>query len=330
MIRRLPAKGWLPVLGRSLAVALCACAALAQAQDYPIRPIRVVVPFSPGGAVDGPMRIIAEAMAKSMGQPVVVENKPGAGATIGAEVVAKSPPDGYTLLLASQTNVISASLYSKLPYDAMEDFAPISLIGREPGVLVVNPSVPVKSFQEFVAYVQARPGKVDYASSGNGSGQHLFMALLASTLGLKMNHVPYRGSGQATTDLIAGVVQASIPGTAGMVGHIRAGKLRALAVTGAKRSPQLPDVPTLIESGVPGYEAYVWMGLMAPKGAPAPIVDRLHAEVLKALATDPVKTYMANAGIEIVGSAPAEFGSFYRVEKERWAKVIKETGAKVD
>ncbi|HUH93666.1 MAG TPA: tripartite tricarboxylate transporter substrate binding protein [Casimicrobiaceae bacterium] len=313
-----------------LAIALLACAALAQAQGYPTRPIRVVVPFSPGGAVDGPMRVVAQAMAKSMGQPVVVENKPGAGATMGADVVAKSLPDGYTLLLASQTNVISASLYSKLPYDAMEDFAPVSLIGREPGVLVVNPSVPAKTFPEFVAYVQARPGKVDYASSGNGSGQHLFMALLASTLGLKMNHVPYRGSGQATTDLIAGVVQASIPGTAGMVGHIRAGKLRALAVTGAQRSPQLPDLPTLIESGVPGYEAYVWMGLMAPKGTPAPIVDKLNGEVLKALATDSVKTYMANAGIEIVGSSAVAFGTFYRAEKERWAKVIKETGAKVD
>ena len=330
MIRRLVASGRRRALGRAVAIGLFGCAVLAQAQDFPTRPIRVVVPFSPGGAVDGPMRVIAEAMAKSMGQPVVVENKPGAGATIGAEVVAKSPPDGYTLLLASQTNVISASLYSKLPYDAMEDFAPISLIGREPGVLVVNPSLPVKTFQEFVAYVRARPGKVDYASSGNGSGQHLFMALLASTMGLKMNHVPYRGSGQATTDLIAGVVQASIPGTAGMVGHIRAGKLRALAVTGARRSPQLPDVPTLIESGVPGYEAYVWMGLMAPKGTPAPIIDRLHAEVVKALATDAVKTYMANAGTDIVGSVPAEFGTFYRAEKERWAKVIKETGAKVD
>ncbi len=300
------------------------------AQEYPARPIRVVVPFSPGGAVDGPMRIIAEAMSKSMDAQMIVDNRPGAGATIGADVVAKSAPDGYTLLLASQTNVISATLYSKLPYDPLEDFVPISLIGREPGVLVVNPSLPVKTFQEFVAYVKERPGKVDYASSGNGSGQHLFMALLASMTGLEMNHVPYRGSGQATTDLIAGVVQAAIPGTAGMVGHIRAGKLRALAVTGAKRSPQLPDVPTLIESGVPGYEAYVWMGLMAPKGTPAPIVEKLQREVLKALSTEAVKTYMANAGIEIVGSTPAEFGTFYRVEKDRWAKVIRETGAKVD
>jgi tripartite-type tricarboxylate transporter receptor subunit TctC len=311
-------------------VLLAATVTLAHAQDYPARPIRIVVPFSPGGAVDGPIRVIADAMSKSMNAPVVIENKPGAGATIGADAVAKSPPDGYTLLLASQTNVISATLYAKLPYDPVEDFVPISLIGREPGVLVVNPALPVKTFQEFAAYVKERPGKVDYASSGNGSGQHLFMALLASTLGLKMNHVPYRGSGQATTDLIGGQVQASIPGTSGMVGHIKAGKLRALAVTGAKRSPQLPDVPTLIESGVPGYEAYVWMGLMAPKGTPAPIIDKLQREVLRALAADEVKKYMDSAGMERVGSTPAEFGTFYRAEKERWAKVIKETGAKVD
>jgi len=305
-------------------------AAAGHAEDYPARPIRVVVPFSPGGAVDGPMRIIAEEMGKSMNAQFIVDNKPGAGATIGADAVAKSPPDGYTLLLASQTNAISATLYSKLPYDPVEDFAPISLIGREPGVLVVNPALPVKTFQAFVAYVKERPGQVDYASSGNGSGQHLFMALLASTMGLRMNHVAYRGSGQATTDMIAGIVQASIPGTAGMVGHIRSGKLRALAVTGAKRSPQLPDVPTLIESGVPGYEAYVWMGLMAPKGTPAAVVEKLQRAVAKALATDAVKAYMANAGIEIVGSTPAEFGAFFREEKDRWAKVIRETGAKVD
>jgi tripartite-type tricarboxylate transporter receptor subunit TctC len=178
--------------------------------------------------------------------------------------------------------------------------------------------------------VKARPGQIDFASSGNGSGQHLFTALLASMTGMKMNHVPYRGSGQATTDLIAGTVQMAIPGTAGMVGHVKAGRLRALAVTGAGRSPQLPDVPTVIESGVPGYEAYVWMGLLAPKGTPAPIVDRLHRELTQVLATSEVKSYMATAGIEIVGSTPAEFGTFFRSEKERWAKVIHETGAKVD
>jgi tripartite-type tricarboxylate transporter receptor subunit TctC len=302
----------------------------AQAQDYPSRPVRVVVPFSPGGAVDGPMRVIAQELSKRLGQQVIVDNKPGAGATIGTDVVAKASADGYTLLLASQTNAISATLYPKLPYDPIEDFTPISLLGREPGVLVVHPSLPVKTFQEFVAYVKERPGRIDYASSGNGSGQHLFVALLASMTGMKMNHVPYRGSGQATADLLGGQVQVSIPGTAGMVGHIKAGKLRALAVTGARRSPQLPDVPTVMESGVPGYEAYVWMGLLAPKGTPALIVDKLFRELTQVLATSEVKTYMTSAGIEIVGSTPAEFGTFFRAEKELWARVIRETGAKID
>jgi len=327
MDRRMMAPAAL-VLAAAALVALGA--SVAQAQDYPSRPVRVVVPFSPGGAVDGPMRVIAQELSKRLGQQVIVDNKPGAGATIGTDVVAKAPADGYTLLLASQTNAISATLYPKLPYDPIEDFTPISLIGREPGVLVVHPSLPVKTFQEFVAYVKERPGRVDYASSGNGSGQHLFVALLASMTGMKMNHVPYRGSGQATADLLGGQVQLSIPGTAGMVGHIKAGKLRALAVTGAKRSPQLPDVPTVMESGVPGYEAYVWMGLLAPKGTPAPIVDKLFRELTQALATSEVKTYMASAGIEIVGSTPAEFATFFRAEKELWARVIRETGAKID
>ena len=316
---------------RTLALASIAFAApLTAQQDYPNRPIRVVVPFSPGGAVDGPMRVIAQGLSKRLGQQVVVENKPGAGATIGSEMVAKSPADGYTLLLASQTNAISASMYRNLTFDPVDDFAPIALIGREPGVVVVHPSLPVNSLQELIAYVKARPGKIDYASSGNGSGQHLFMALLASMTGMQLNHVPYRGSGQATTDLLAGVVPISIPGTAGMVGHIKGGKLRALAVTGIKRSPQLPDVATIDESGVPGYEAYVWMGLLAPKGTPPSIIDRLQRELKDVLASSEAKTYMDTAGIEIVGSTPAEFGTFFRSEKDRWAKVIKETGAKID
>jgi tripartite-type tricarboxylate transporter receptor subunit TctC len=313
-----------------LAAALCVGAAAAQAQDYPTRTIRVVVPFSPGGAVDGPMRLIAQELGKRLGQAVVVENKPGAGATIGTDVVAKAAPDGYTLLLASQTNAISATLYAKLPFEPIDDFTPITLIGREPGVVVVNPSLPVTTLSQFIAYVKERPGKVDYASSGNGSGQHLFAALLASKTGMKMNHVPYRGSGQATTDLLSGVVAMAIPGTAGMVGHIKAGKLRALAVTGAKRSPQLPDVPTVMEAGVPDYTAYVWMGLLAPKGTSPSIVDRLQREVVAVLGEDDVKQYMATAGIEIVGSTPAEFGTFFRAEKDLWAKVIRDTGARID
>ena len=315
----------------SVALALpLGCADMAQAQEYPSRAVRVVVPFSPGGAVDGPMRLVADGLSKRLGQTVFVENKPGAGATIGTELVAKAPPDGYTLLLASQTNAISATLYQHLSYDPVEDFEPISLIGREPGVIVVHPSLPVHTLQELIAYVKAHPGEVDYASSGNGSGQHLFAALLCSMTGMKMNHVPYRGSGQATTDLLGGQVKVAVPGTAGMVGHIRAGKLRALAVTGARRSPQLPDVPTVAEAGEPGYEAYGWMGLLAPKGTSAAIIGRLHRELVAVLATEEVKRYMDGAGIEIVGSTPAAFGAFFRSEKALWAKVVRETGARID
>lgn len=300
------------------------------AQDYPSHPVRVIVPFSPGGAVDGPMRLVAQELGKRLRQSVIVENRPGAGATIGADAVAKAPPDGYTLLLASQTNAISASLYRKLPFDPIEDFAPITLIGREPGVVVVNPALPVSTLQEFIAYVKARPGQVNYASSGNGSGQHLFVALLSSITGIKMNHIPYRGSAQATTDLLGGQVQMSIPGMAGMLGHIKSGRLRALAVTGAARAPQLPDVPTMAEAGVPGYVAYVWLGLLAPAGTPSPVINRLQRDVVAVLASAEVRDYMMNASIEAVGSTPAEFGRFFRAEMDLWAKIVRETGAKVD
>ena len=318
-----------PRLARLLAAGLLALALPAFAQDYPTRPVKIVVPFSPGGAVDGPTRIVAQKLGERLGQQVVVENKPGAGATLGAGEVAKAAPDGYTLLLASQTNAISATLYPKLPFDPIEDFAPIMLIGEEPGVLVVHPTFPAKTFDEFLAYVRQNPGKVDYASSGNGSGQHLFAAMLASMAGLKMNHIPYKGSAQATTDLLAGQVPVSIPGTAGMMGHIKAGKLRPLATTGAKRAEALPDVPAIAET-LPGYEAYVWMGLLAPKGTPQPVVDRLHRELVAVMALPDVKAFYAGHNLEIVASTPAEFGRFFRVEKERWAKVIRDTGAKID
>jgi tripartite-type tricarboxylate transporter receptor subunit TctC len=310
------------------------CAALAVtpsfAQDFPNRPVRVIVPFSPGGAVDGPTRVVAQELSKRLGQQVVIDNRPGAGATIGTDAVAKSTPDGYTLLLASQTNAISATLYTKLSFNPIDDFAPISLIGREPGVVVVHPSLPVKTVQELVELARSQPGQIDYASSGNGSGQHLFAAQLFSMAGVKLNHVPYRGSGQATTDLIAGVVKVSVPGLAGMLPHIRSGKLRALAITGSHRSPQLPDVPTLAESGYPGYSAYVWLGLLAPKGTPTAIIDLLNREVVAALGTPEVKGYMTNASIEPLGSTAAEFGAYFRAEKDTWARVIQATGAKLD
>ncbi len=312
-----------------LATALIATGALAQA-DYPNKPIKVIVPFSPGGAVDGPMRAIAEQLGKRLKQQVIVENKPGAGATIGSESVAKAPADGYTLLLASQSNAISASLYSKLSFNPIDDFVGISLLGREPGVLVVHPSVPVNNVAELIAYVKQRPGEVNYSSSGNGSGQHLFMAMFASMANIKPVHVPYKGSGQATTDLLGGTVQMAIPGTQAMVKHIKAGKLKPLATTGVARSPQLPDVPTLAESGLKDYSAYVWMGLLAPKGTPPAIVALLQRELKAVLATPEVTGFMNEAGIEMVGSTPAQMDIYFREERDRWARIVKEVGAKID
>jgi len=314
----------------ALSLAAAPLAALSQA-DYPSRPIRIVVPFSPGGAVDGPMRAIAEQLGRRLKQQVIIENKPGAGATIGSESVAKAAPDGYTLLLASQTNAISATLYAgRLGFNPIDDFAGVSLLGREPGALVVHPSLPVKNVAELVALAKAQPGTLNYASSGNGSGQHLFMAMFASMAGIQLTHVPYKGSGQAVTDLLAGTVPMAVPGAAAMVKHVRAGKLRALATTGVARAAQLPEVPTLAESGFAGYSAYVWMGLLAPKGTPQPIIDKLHAELKATLATPEVVGYMGEAGIEIVGSSPAEMDTYFREERDRWARIVKETGAKID
>jgi tripartite-type tricarboxylate transporter receptor subunit TctC len=311
-------------------VLACLAPVLAGAQDYPSRPIRVVVPYSAGGSSDGPMRVIAQEMSKQMGQQMVVENKPGQGAMIGSAEVVKASPDGYTLLLASNPNAISASLYPKLTHDPVEDFAPITLLATEQAVLLLNPSVPARTVQEFIAYVKQRPGKIDYSSSGNGSAQHLFMAMFSSMAGIQMNHIPYKGSAQAVTDLLGGQVSAAMPGLAAMRGHIREGRARALAVTGAKRSPAVPEVPTMMESGLQGYELYVWMGMLAPKATPAPVIERLHREFVTALRAPAVRSFMDNAAIEAVGSSPAEFGAFFREEKARWAKTIKETGARVD
>jgi len=315
---------------RLLLTILLAAPLAAMAQEYPSRPVRVVVPYSAGGSSDGPMRIIAQEMSKQLGQQMVVENKPGQGAMLGSAEVVKAPPDGYTLLLASNPNAISASLYSRLTHDPVEDFSPISLLASEQAVLLVHPSVPATTVQEFIAYAKSRPGKIDYSSSGNGSAQHLFMAMFASMAGIQLNHIPYKGSAQAVTDLLGGQVSAQMPGLAAMRGHIREGRARALAVTGAKRASAAPDIPTMIESGLKGYELYVWMGILAPKGTPAPIIERLHREFVTALRTPAVKTFMDNAAIEAVGSTPAQFGAFFREEKARWAKIIKETGARID
>jgi tripartite-type tricarboxylate transporter receptor subunit TctC len=314
----------------TLLFALLGVLGVASAEEYPTRPIRIVVPYSAGGSSDGPMRVIAQEMSKQLGQPMVVENKPGQGAMLGSAEVAKAPADGYTLLLASNPNAISPALYSHLTHDPVEDFAPISLLASEQAVLLVHPSIPVKTVQELVTYAREHPGKLDYSSSGNGSAQHLFMAMFLSMTGVGMNHIPYKGSAQAVTDLLGGQVAAAMPGLAAMRSYIREGRVRPLAVSGARRSPAAPDVPTMIESGVKGYELYVWMGVLAPRATPAPIIARLQRGFVLALRAPAVKSFMDAAAIEPVGSTPAEFGAFYRLERARWAKIVKETGARVD
>ena len=300
------------------------------AQSYPSRPIRLVLPFAAGGLVDVPGRIIAQKLSEALGQPVVVENRAGAGSTIGADNVAKSKPDGYTLMITSTTHVISANLYRQLPYDSLRDFTMLMKLAEGPYVLVVHPGLPAKSVRELVALAKNRPGSIDYGSSGNGSSQHLVAALFCAMSGAQLNHVPYKGSDRATQDLIGGQVAVGFLGTPGALPHVKSGRLRALAVSTAKRSAELPEVPTLQEAGVPGYEATIWMGLFAPAGLPREIVARLHGEVGKLLGAPEARATIAATGLEVSLSTPEEFAAFVRAEHEKWGKVVRETGATVN
>ena len=320
---------------RPLAAGLLAATALLQAaqalaQAFPARPVRIVVPYGAGGASDGPTRVLAQELTTRLGQQFVVENRPGQGGMIGTDAVFKSPADGHTLLLSSNPAVTGRALYPKLAFDPVEDFEPIGLFGREPAVLLVHPSLPVKSVRELIDYANAQAGKLEYASSGNGSGQHLFTALFLTMANTQMLHIPYRGSAQVTTDLLGGQVRVGLPGLAAMMPHIKDGKLRALATTGVTRSALLPDVPTLSEAGVKGYDAYVWNGLQAPKGTPAAVIDKLNTELASAMRAPQVRAYMNNAAIEVINTTPAEFGSFLRSERDKWSKIVRDTGAKVE
>src|SRR5262245_8854166 len=237
-----------------------------QAQNYPTRAVRLIVPFSAGGAADVPGRLLTQRMSEALGQQVVVDNRPGVGSALGAELAAKAAPDGYTLFMISNTHFVTAALHKKLPYDPINDYTPITQVTSAPHILVVHPSLPARSVKELVALAKARPGQLDYASSGNGSTQHLTGALFCKMAGIQMTHIPYRGSGPVTADLLGGQVMVGFPGIAGMLPHIKAGKLRALGITSAKRSSQLPDVPTISEVGIKGYEMVAWFGLAAPRG----------------------------------------------------------------
>jgi tripartite-type tricarboxylate transporter receptor subunit TctC len=301
-----------------------ASAALAQA--YPNKPIKLIVPFAPGGFTDVVARILGQKLSVSLGQPFVIENKAGAGSTIGTDFVAKAAPDGYTLVMVSTTHVISPAIYPKLPYDPIKSFTPVGKLVDSAYVLLVNPKVPANNVAEFIALAKASPDKIHYASSGNGSSQHLMGGMFAAMAGVKMKHVPYKGSGGAANDLVAGVVESSFAGVPNAMAQVPAGRLKALAVTTSKRIPQLPDVPTMQEAGVPGYNASVWLGLLAPAGTPKEVVMKLNAEIAKVLSAADTKKELYAAGVEADISSPEALNTLMVQELDRWGKIIKDAG----
>ena len=297
-------------------------------QEYPSRPVRVVVPLSPGGFADTPTRMLTPRLSELLGRQFFVDNRPGAGGTIGWDFVAKSPPDGYTLVMVSTTHVISPHLYKKMPYDALRDFTPVMKLASGPYVLVVNPKkLDVKDVRDLIAQAKAKPNSIDFASSGNGSSQHLVGALFCTMAGAPLNHVPYRGSSQAMNDVLGGVVPVSFVGVPNALANVKAGRLRALAVSTSKRYEEMPDVPTMQEAGVPGYDASIWLGLLAPPTTPREIVDKLNAAITKVLAEPAARSLMTKAGVDVATSTPEEFGALLKTEYECWGKVLKETGA---
>lgn len=299
-------------------------------QSYPSRPIRMVIPLSPGGFADVPGRILAARLSSALGRQIYVENKPGAGGTIGADSVAKSPPDGYNILFTGTPHVISPWLYRNMPYDAMKDFVPVALVATGPYILVVNPQLGVATVGELVAAAKARPGTIDYASSGNGSAQHLVSSLFCAMAGAPLNHVPYKGSGPAMQDLVSGQVKVSFAGIPNALTHLKTGRLRALAVSTSRRWPDLPEVPTVAEAGVPGFEATLWLNLAAPVGTPPEIVQRLYSETARALQEPELQKSFRASGVEAHPLGPQELAAFMRAEYDKWGKVVRATGATVN
>jgi len=312
------------------AVLLC-LAGLAQAQPYPVKPIHFIVPFPPGGGNDTVARAIAQQLGPDLGQPVVIDNRPGAGGSVGAELAAKSPPDGYTLFLAGVgSHAVNPNLHARLAYDPVRDFTPITLVATAPSVLVVNPAVPALTVPEFTAYARANPGKLNYASNGNGSAAQLAAAMYESMANVRMVHVPYKGIAPALTDLLSGEVQLMFGTVVALVPHIQAGKLRALAVTSRKRSALLPEVPSLAESGLPDYEAGSWYGVMAPAGTSREIVERLQGAIARALKQPDVAQRLAAEGAIVIGSTPAEFGAHIKAELARVGNVVRGAGIRIE
>ncbi|SHH67794.1 Bug family tripartite tricarboxylate transporter substrate binding protein [Pollutimonas bauzanensis] len=313
------------VLSALLSACVLTFAALPAQAAYPERPIRLIVPYTPGGVTDALARAVAQALSERVDQPVIVANHPGGGANIGANMVAKAPPDGYTLLMGSAaTHAINASLYKKMPFDHVKDFAPISLVAEVQNILVVNPSLPVKSVSELIAYAKERPGDLNFGSSGKGGTIHLSAELFKSMAGVNMVHIPYKGSSPAVVDLMSGQTQVMFDSS--VAPYVKAGKLRALATTGTKRSSVLPDLPTMAQAGLPGYEATAWFGILAPAGTPRPIIDKLNTELVALLHDPKMRKWMLDQGADAIGDSPEEFAEYIRKETDKWARVIKEAG----
>jgi len=314
-----------------IAAGVVACAGAVHAQSYPSKSIRYVVPYAPGGSTDIVARVLALKLSEAMGQQVVVDNRPGAGGAIGADIVAKSPPDGYTMVTAvTSIMAINQFLYRKLPYDPEKDFAPVTQVGSLPLILVIHPSLPAKNVREFIAIAKAKPGQLNYGSSGVGTATHMTTELFKAMAGVDLVHIPYKGSGQVMGDVIGGQLALIFDQIVSSLPHVQGGKLRMLAITSAKRFPSLPDLPTIAESGVPGYESISWAGVAVPAGTPKEIVARLHAEIVKVLAMPDIRERFLRDGIETIGSTPEQFSEHIRRERIKWAKVVKDSGAKAD
>jgi len=302
-----------------------------QGQAYPNRPLRAIVPIAPGGGTDTMGRLVTTRLSEVLGQQIVVDNRAGGGGTIGVSIAAHAQPDGYTLLFGSiSSHAVGPAMYKKLPYDHIKDFAPVSLVGTVPNVLVVHPSLPVKSVSELINYAKANPGKINYGSAGIGSPPHLSMELLKSMAGINIVHVPYKGAGPALAELLGGQTQVMCTSLAGQLPHIKAGRVRALAVTTAKRNPQVPDVPTMIEAGVPGYEVTIWYAVFFPAGAPKAVIARLNSELVKILNGSDMKERMAQIGVDPAPSTPEELAAFVKAETIKYIKVAQDAGVKLE
>jgi tripartite-type tricarboxylate transporter receptor subunit TctC len=300
------------------------------AQNYPDRPVRLVIPFAPGGTSDILARLIAPPLRNTLGQSVLPDNRPGAGSNVGSEIVAKAAPDGYTLLIGTPALASNPSLYRSVNYDPIASFAPVTLLTEIPIVLVVHPSLPAKSVRELIALAKAQPGKLNFGSSGNGGIGHLVGELFKSSTGVNIVHVPYKGNGPALVDLMAGVLSLTFSDIAGAAPYIKSGKMRPLAVTTLQRSAMFPDVPTMTEAGVRGFQASSWFAIFAPAHTPRPIVDRLNADIVKVLRTPEVNERLVGMGFEVIGNKPEELAAFLKAEIAKWTKVVRESGAKID